>query len=114
MAWNPSIYSMANKDLLSLYFKSTPGLDVFGINMILNLAPIGYWWVITTVKQKQVNIDNSGEIFTPVRYDYLVIILVYVYKAIIWRKLYYNKYGLYISTEVWTNDIVQDHLFLYL
>ena len=40
---------------------STPAQSVFGTDMILNLASFGYWRVVTTKKQKQIDIDHVSQ-----------------------------------------------------
>ena len=36
----------------------TPGQSIFGRDMIFNLTSVVYWQVVTTVNQRQVDIDN--------------------------------------------------------
>ena len=40
---------------------ATPGQYIFGIEMIFNLTSVVDWRVVTTAKQRQVDIDNDQE-----------------------------------------------------
>ena len=58
--------------------QATTGQSVFGIYMILSLATVVGWWVITASKQKQVYIDNFQWKTRQVTRDYEVGNLVHV------------------------------------
>ena len=62
--------------------QTTPGQDVFGIDMILNLMSVLNWRFITSGKQQQLDIDNVQENTRQVTHDYTVCDLVNVY---IWK-----------------------------
>ena len=57
---------------------ATLGQAVFGMDMLFNLALVIYWWVLTVVKQRQVDIDNVRENDKWVTHDYAIGDIVYV------------------------------------
>ena len=75
--------------------RAIPGKYVFRKYMIFNLASVVDWRVITTKKQRHVNIDNARENAKKVNHDYTVGNLVYAEMTGINRKLGYYKYGPY-------------------
>ena len=56
---------------------ATPGQDVLGRYMILNIALVFDCWLITTKKQRQVDIDKVHENDRRVSHDYAVDYLLY-------------------------------------
>ena len=58
--------------------QATPGRSVFGRGMILNLASVVDWQVITAVKKRQVDIDNDQENVRRVTHHYVNGDIVYV------------------------------------
>ena len=84
----------------------TPGQAVFGRDLLFNLTSIIDWRVVTTSKQRQVNIDGVREKSRQVRHKYTIGNLFYVKNAVIYHQLNYNNRGLYIITEVFTNSTV--------
>ena len=75
--------------------------------MLLNFTSIADWNIVTYRKQRQLVIDNVYEKSRRVRHDYAKGNLVCVENTVIYQKLYYNKQGLYIITEVFKNGTVQ-------
>ena len=57
---------------------ATPGQTAFGIDMLFNLESVIDWRVATTVKQRQVDIDNVRENTKRVTHDYAIGDRVYV------------------------------------
>ena len=57
---------------------ATPGKDVFGIDMLFNLASVVYWQVATAAKHFQVDIDNVRGNSKRVTHDYTIGDQVYV------------------------------------
>ena len=51
---------------------SAPGQDVFGRDMLFNLASVVDWRVSTAAKQHQIDIDNVREKSKRVRHDYAI------------------------------------------
>ena len=86
---------------------STPGQAVFGIYLLFNLTSVVYWLVITSAKQRQVDIDNVRENSRQVTHDYTIGNRVYVEITGIYRKLYYKKQGPYKRTKSFTNGTVR-------
>ena len=82
---------------------ATPGQSVFFRYMLFNLASVVDWRVITTVKQRQVDIDNVKENAKQVTHDYAIGDQVYVEITGIYCKLDYRKQGPYKITEVLIN-----------
>ena len=72
-------------------FGSKPVQDVFGWDILFNLASFLYWWVINTKKQRQLDIDNVQGNASKFTHDYAVGDLVYVKVTEIYRKLGYKK-----------------------
>ena len=70
--------------------------------MLFNITSIIDWSVVTTRKQRQVNIDNVRENSRQVKHEYTIGNLVYVENTGIYSKLDYKKKGPYIITEVFT------------
>ena len=85
----------------------TPGQAVFGRDMLSNLAPVVYCWVVTAANQRQVDIDNVRENAKRVMHDYTVGYQVYVQMNGIYRKLDYKKQWPYRIIEVFKNGTVQ-------
>ena len=85
---------------------ATPGQDIFGRDMLLNLASVVDWRVVTAAKQRQLDIDNVREKPKRVTHDYAIGDRVYAEMKRIYRKLDYKKQGPYIITEVFTNCTV--------
>ena len=85
----------------------TPGQDVFGRDMLLNLVSVLYWKFVTSENQRQVYIYNVRENSRQVAHDYAIGDQVYAEMTGIYRKLDYNKQGPYIITELFTNGTVQ-------
>ena len=52
---------MGDNSFLSLFYHGQPGQDVFGKDMIFNLASVVDWRVVTVAKQRQIDIDNFRE-----------------------------------------------------
>ena len=71
--------------------------NCFGRDMILNLALVVDWQVITDKKHQQLEIDNFGENARQVPHDYAVGNLVYVEMTSAYRKLDDKKQGMYIK-----------------
>ena len=86
---------------------ATPGQSFFGRDILFNLVLVVDWWVATSAKQHQVDIDNVRENAKRVNHDYAICNRVYVEMTGIYRKLGYKKQGPYRITEVFTNGIVQ-------
>ena len=84
----------------------TPNQVVFGRDMILNLASVVYWRVVTTAKKRQVDIDIFQEKYRRVVNGYIIGNKVYGEMTVIYRKLDYKKKGLYRITEAFTNGTV--------
>ena len=61
--WGENLASIAWSKRASYHcnIMATPGQAVFGRDMLLNLASIVDWQVVTTVNQCQVDIDNVRE-----------------------------------------------------
>ena len=57
---------------------STPGQDVFGRDILFNLASVVDWQVSTVAKQHQLDIDNVREKSKRVTHDYVIGNQVYV------------------------------------
>ena len=70
---------------------STPGQDVFGRDILLNLTSMIDWCVVTARKQRQVNIDNVRKYSRQVRHGYAIGDIVYVENTGIYLKLDYDK-----------------------
>ena len=85
---------------------SMPGQDVFGRYMLFNLVSVIYWWFVTAMKQRQVDIDNVRENSWQVMHDYAIGNLVYVEMTGIYHKLDYKKQGLYRIIKVFINGTV--------
>ena len=79
---------------------------VFGRDIIFNLSPVLYWQVITTKKQRQVDIDNALENSRLVTHGFEVGDIVYVEMTGIYLKIDYNEQGPYRITEVFINRAV--------
>ena len=86
---------------------STPCQDIFGKNMLFNLASVADWRVATTAKQRQVDIDNVRGKSRRVTHEYVIGNQVYVEMTEIYRKIDYKKQRLYKITLVFTNGTVQ-------
>ena len=84
-----------------------PCQAVFGRDMLFKLASVVDCWVVIATKQCQVDIDNVRENARQVTHDYAIGYQVYVEMTGIYRKLDYNKQGLYRITEVFTNVTVK-------
>ena len=69
---------------------STPGQAVFDRDMIFKLTSVVDWQVLTTSKQRQVEIDNVREKARPVAHDYKIGNQFYVEMTGTNLKLYYN------------------------
>ena len=70
---------------------ATPGKAVFGRDVLFNLASVIDWWVVTAVKQLQVDIDNFRENAKRVTHDYAIGDQFYVEITGVYRKLDYKK-----------------------
>ena len=77
---------------------------VFGRDILFNIASVIYWRVTTSVKQRQVDIDNVRGNSEQVTHDYAIIDQVYVEMTVMYLKLYYKKQGPCRITEVFTNS----------
>ena len=84
-----------------------PGQAVFGRDMLLNLALVLDWWVVTAAKKQQVDIDNVQEKASRVTHGYIIGYWFYVEITGIYQKLDYTKQVMYETTEVFTNGIFQ-------
>ena len=89
-----------------LTIKATPGQDVFGRDIIFNLASVVDWRVKKAGKKRQLDIEIVQENARRVTYDCEIGYLVYVEMTGIYRRLYYKKYKTYRITEVFTNGTV--------
>ena len=69
---------------------ATPVQDVFVRDMLFNLASVIDWQVLTSAKQRQVDIDNVRENARRVMHDYAIGNRVYVEMTGIYRKLGYK------------------------
>ena len=98
---------MGDNSFLSLFYHGQPCQDVFGKDMIFNLASVVDWRVVTVAKQRQIDIDNFRENAKWVSHDYAIGDWVYVEMTGIYQKLDYNKQGPYRITEVFTNGTVR-------
>ena len=107
--WGETLSSTAWAIRASYHFTimATPGQYFLGRDMLFNLASVVDWRVVTTAKQRQVDIDNVRENAKRVTHDYAIGDQVYVEMTGIYRKLYYRKQGPYRITEVFTNGTVQ-------
>ena len=85
---------------------NTSGQAVFDIDMILNLASVVEWKVVTTANKWQVDIDNVQENSGRVTHEYAIGYPVYVEITGIYWKLDYKKQGPYKTTEVFTNGTI--------
>ena len=85
----------------------TLGQAAFGIDMLFNLVSVVDWWVVTSAKQIQIDIDNLIENAKQVTHDCAIGDQVYVDMTGIYRKLDYRKQGPYRITEVFTNGTVR-------
>ena len=72
---------------------ATPVQDVFVRDMLFNLASVIDWQVLTSAKQRQVDIDNVRENARRVMHDYAIGNRVYVEMTGIYRKINYKKQG---------------------
>ena len=81
---------------------ATLGQDVFGRDMLFNLASVIDLRVVTVARKRQVDIDNVREKSKWVTHDYAVGDQVYVEMTGIYRKLDYKKQVPYRITEVFT------------
>ena len=72
MGLYPVIYSIGDKSLLSPYLMATPFQDVFGRDMVFNLASVIDWQVVTATKQRQVDIGNVQEKSRLVTHGYAI------------------------------------------
>ena len=86
---------------------ATPGQAVFGRYIIFNLVSVVDWRVITTAKQRQVDVDNDRENTRRFTHDYAIGNQFYVDISGIYRKLDYKKQGPYIIKSVFTNGAVK-------
>ena len=77
---------------------TTPCQDVFVRDMLLNLALVVEWQVVTAAKQRQVDTDDVRENARQVTHDYTIGDWVYAEMTGIYRKLDYKKQGPYIIT----------------
>ena len=84
----------------------TPGLSLFGRDVLFNLTSVLDWKVVTTANQRQVDIDKDQENNRQVAHNYAIGNQVYVEITGIYRKLEYKKQGPYIITELFANDAV--------
>ena len=85
---------------------ATPGQDVFGRDMLFNLALLIELKFATTANKRQVDINNVRENSKQVTQDYAIGNLVYLEMTGIYHKLDYKKQVTYIITEVFTNGKV--------
>ena len=86
---------------------ATPGQAVFGRYMIFNIVSVVDWWAITTVNQRQVDIDNVLYENWRVAHEYAISNLVYAEMAEIYYKLDYKKQGPYTITELFINGKIR-------
>ena len=61
-------------------FGLTPVQAIFGRDMLLIITSLVYWYVVTSINQRQVDIDNSCKKSRLVRHDYAAGNIVYVEK----------------------------------
>ena len=80
----------------------TPGQDVFGKDILFNLAAVVDWRVVTAAKQRQEDIDNVIENTKWVTHDYTIGNQVYLEITGIYCKPDYRRQGPYRITEVFT------------
>ena len=72
--WGETLASISwdNRASCHCTIQVTLGQDVFGRDMIFNLASVVDWQLITTGKQQQVDIDNIQEKYRQVTHDYVI------------------------------------------
>ena len=80
--------------------QATPGQAVFSICNIFNLKSVVDWRVITTEKQRQVDIYYVRYKSRQVMHEYAIGYLVYVERTVIYLNLYHIKQGPYKILEV--------------
>ena len=85
---------------------SMPVQAVFGRDILFNLTSVVDWRVVTSAKQRQVDIDNVREKSRIFKHDYAIGNLVYVKMTGIYHKIDSKKQGPYRITEVFTNSTV--------
>ena len=90
---------MGNKIFVSSKLDFTPIQALYGIDMLINHAPIIEWCIITAKKKQKFHIDNSSKNARQVRYNYSAGNIVYVYKTGIYQNIYYKKHGTYRINE---------------
>ena len=84
-----------------------PGIAVFGRDKKFNLTSVVDWQVVTTVNQRQVEIDHVWENARQIMHAYAICDQIYVEMTSIYRKLDYKKQDPYRTIEVFTNSTVQ-------
>ena len=102
-----STISWAIRDSYHRTIMATTCKAVFGRDMFFNLASVIDWRVVTSAKQRQVDIDNVRENAKRVTHDYSIGDQVYVEMTGIYLRLGYSKHGPCKITEVFTNGIVR-------
>ena len=107
--WGENLSSIAwtKRDSYHHTNKATPCKAVFGREIIFNLASVLHWRVITSEKQRQVEIDKVRENALLVTHDDAVRDIVSVEVNGIYHKIYNKKHEPYIIKKVFTNCIVQ-------
>ena len=83
---------------------ATLGQDVFGRWKIISLASFIDWKVVSTEKQRQVDIDNCQQKSMQVTHEYEIGNQVSAEMTGIYHKREYKKQGSYIITELFTNN----------
>ena len=98
---------MGDKCLLSLHYCGQSKPNVFVRYMILNLASVEYWQLITLAKQQQADIDNVSEKARQIKHYYAIVDQFYAEMAFTFYRLEYKKKVLCRITEVFTNGTVR-------
>ena len=70
---------------------ATPSQAVFVRDISFNLTSVVEWWIVTAVKQRQIDIDNVRENANRVTHDYAIGDRVYVEITGIYHKIDYKK-----------------------
>ena len=107
--WGETLACIA-REIRAFYQRTimtTSGQYIFGRYMLFNLASVLDWRVVTTAKQRQVDIGNVRENARRVTHNYAIGNKVYVEITGIYQQLDYKKKVQYIITEVFTNGTVR-------
>ena len=95
MGWNPIIYIMGDKVLLLTYFWGHINPRFIMQIHYIKLLTLFDWWVITSKKLQQFEIDKVWKSARQVSHDYAAGNILYVDMAVIYIKVYYKECGPY-------------------